>query len=147
MLSQLLVKDRIAVLESVNDWQHAIDLVCEPLINDGSISEFYKEAIFRSTEELGPYYVVAPKIAMPHARPDEGAIKNALSLLIVKDGVSFKSSENDPVHLVLLLSAADSNQHIELITSISEFFCHEGDVEKVIASSSVQDIIEIIKNY
>ncbi|WP_062271010.1 PTS sugar transporter subunit IIA [Endozoicomonas arenosclerae] len=147
MLSQLLVDDRIAVFDSVTDWQEAIDRVCEPLINDGSISISYKEAIFKSTDELGPYYVVAPQIAMPHARPDEGAIKNALSLLIVKEGVSFHSSENDPIRLILLLSAADSNQHIELITSISEFFCHEEDVEKVIQSSSNQEIIEVIKNY
>ena len=69
---------------------------------------------------------------MPHARPDEGVNRNALALLVIKSGVAFGSEENDPVNIVLLLAAHDSNQHIEMIMSISEFFCNDDDVQSVI---------------
>ncbi|OED51027.1 PTS mannitol transporter subunit IIA [Endozoicomonas sp. (ex Bugula neritina AB1)] len=147
MISQLLNLDRIKIVQSITDWKESIHVVAEPLIKDESISSQYVDSIFKSTYELGPYYVLAPKIAMPHARPHEGANKNALSLLIVKEGVSFHSEENDPVHLILLLSAQGSNEHIEIITSIADFFGNDHDIEKVIAAQSDQDILEILKQH
>ena len=147
MLNQLLFDNRVSVVDSVTDWKEAVELACKPLLEDGSITPDYLEAIYASTEKLGPYYVVAPHIAMPHARPEEGVKKNALSILVVNKGVEFHSSENDPVRLVLLLAACDSNQHIELITSISEFFCHEEDVNKVMSATSAQVVLEIIKKH
>ena len=147
MINQLLYDGRVSVIDSVSDWKEALELVCAPLLEDGSITPGYLDAIYSSTEKNGPYYVVAPHIAMPHARPEEGVKRNALSLLVVKNGVEFHSSENDPVHIVLLLAACDSNQHIELITSIYNFFCEEEDVQKVISATSPENVIEIIKKY
>ncbi|MGF1767549.1 PTS sugar transporter subunit IIA [Enterovibrio makurazakiensis] len=147
MLSTLLSEQRISIIDSASDWKNAIDLVCAPLIESGDIKTDYKDAIVKTTLDLGPYYVLAPMIAMPHARPEEGVINNSLSLLIVRNGVEFHSEDNDPVKLLLLLAAKDSNQHIELITSISEFFCNDEDVLAVINAQNTQEIIEIIKKY
>lgn len=147
MISQLLGLDRVKIVQSVVDWQESIHIAAAPLLSDESISSQYVDSIFNSTAELGPYYVLAPQVAMPHARPKEGANRNALSLLIVKDGVNFHSEENDPVHLVLLLAAQGSNEHIQIITSISDFFCNEDDLEKVIAANTPQEILEILKKY
>lgn len=147
MLSNLLTEQRIAIVDNVSDWEAAIDLVCKPLIESGDILNEYVDAIKQSTIELGPYYVLAPMIAMPHARPEQGVVNNALSLLIVRNGVEFHSEDNDPVKVLLLLAAKDSNQHIELITSISEFFCSEEDVLDVTKALEKQDIIEILKKF
>ena len=147
MLSKLLTEQRIAIVDNVSDWEAAIDLVCKPLIESGDIRNEYIDAIKKSTLELGPYYVLAPMIAMPHARPEEGVVNNSLSLLVVRNGVEFHSKENDPVKVLLLLAAKDSNQHIELITSISEFFCSEDDVLDVSNALVKQEIIEILKKF
>ena len=147
MINQLLYDGRISIIESVTDWKEAVERVCLPLLEDASITPEYLSAIYASTEKNGPYYVVAPHIAMPHARPEEGVRRNALSLLVVKNGVEFQSSENDPVHIILLLAASDSNQHIELITSIYNFFSDEDDVQRVISAESTESVIEIIKKY
>lgn len=147
MLSTLLSEHRIAVVDSVSDWKDAINQVCAPLVKSGDIEPDYQSAIIDTTESLGPYYVLAPMIAMPHARPEQGVNNNALSLLVVRNGVEFHSEENDPVKLLLLLAAKDSGQHIELITKISEFFCSDEDVLAVTEAKNAQDIIEIIKKY
>ena len=138
---------RIQIIDSVSDWKEALYLACRPLIADQSINPEYLEAIYKATEKLGPYYVLSPRIAMPHARPDEGVNRNALALLVIKSGVAFGSEENDPVNIVLLLAAHDSNQHIEMIMSISEFFCNDDDVQSVIKAESMQNIIDIIEKY
>ncbi|MGO2509968.1 MAG: PTS sugar transporter subunit IIA [Vibrio hibernica] len=147
MLNRLITKNRIQVVDSLPSWMDAVEQVCKPLVDDGSISLDYQSAIIDSTNELGPYYVLAPGIAMPHARPENGVNKNALALLVVRDGVEFNSEENDPVKLLLLLAAKDSDQHIELITSISEFFCNEQDVSDVINAINIDEIIKIITKY
>lgn len=145
--SGLLDTASINVISSVSGWQQAIELVCAPLLDIGAINSEYKAAIIQSTLELGPYYVLAPRIAMPHARPEQGVLNNALSLLIVQDGVCFHSEGNDPVYLLLLLAARDSDQHIQIITSISEFFCNDEDVNAAIIAQNPNDIIEILQKY
>lgn len=147
MLSTLLTEQRISIVDDISNWQDAIHLVCQPLIESGDIQPEYVDAIINSTLELGPYYVLAPMIAMPHARPEQGVNNNALSLLVVRNGVEFHSEDNDPVKILLLLAAKDSNQHIELITSISEFFCSEEDVLEVSTALEKQQIIETIKKF
>ena len=136
MLNSYLTASEIQLVDSVSNWQEAIELVCQPLIENGYITTKYQEAIITATVNIGPYYVLGPHIAMPHARPEEGVNHNALSLLVVRNGVNFNSEENDPVKLVLLLAAQDSDQHIQLITSISEFFCCEEDINSVITAKT-----------
>jgi PTS system ascorbate-specific IIA component len=147
MLSTLITKERIQLVDNVPDWELSIDLLCKPLIEDDSIENSYIDSIKATTKEIGPYYVLAPQIAMPHSRPENGVNRNALALLIVRDGVEFNSEENDPVKLLLLLAAKDSTQHLELIQAISTFFCNEDDVSKVINAENIDDIIEVIKTY
>lgn len=143
----MLSTSRIQLVDNIENWEQAIDLVCKPVIESGDITSEYQQAIITSTKDIGPYYVLGPQIAMPHARPEEGVINNALSLLVVKNGVSFYSSENDPVKIILLLAANNSNQHIELITKISEFFCSEDDINTVISSSNKDQIISVLSKY
>ena len=147
MLSELLNEKRIKIVDEVSNWEQAIELVSQPLIDSGDIEPNYVKAIIDSTNDLGPYYVLAPMIAMPHARPEQGVHNNGLSLLIIKNGVNFHSEENDPVKIVLLLAAKDSDQHIELITSIAEFFSSEEDVFDVSVSTDKQQVLEIIKKF
>ncbi|MFB2830731.1 PTS sugar transporter subunit IIA [Aeromonas jandaei] len=146
MISHLLNEQNINIVDDISSWKEAIYLVCKPLIESHDIQPEYVGAIIKSTQELGPYYVLAPMIAMPHARPENGVNNNALSLLVVRNGVEFHSEDNDPVKIILLLAAKDSNQHIELITSISKFFCSEGDILDVSKATDVEQITEILKN-
>lgn len=56
-------------------------------------------------------------IAMPHARPEEGANKLSLALTLIPSGVNFDADENDPVKLLIVLAATDSTSHIEAIST------------------------------
>lgn len=146
MLHQCL-SGRVQIVDTVSEWKEAVRLACTPLINDNSVRPEYLEAIYMATEKLGPYYVLAPQIAMPHARPEEGVLQNSLSLVVIKEGINFGSLENDPVNLILLLAAKNSNQHIEMLTSISDLFCNDDDVQSIIKADSIQKILDILQKY
>lgn len=89
MLNDWLTPDTIHIRHDITDWREAVKASAEPLLANGTITADYVEAIFAQHEKLGPYYVLAPGIAMPHARPEEGAKGLGLSLLTLPHGVKF----------------------------------------------------------
>ena len=74
----------ISVIHSAKDWQEAIDFSMVSLLDKNYISENYIQAIKDSTINNGPYYILAPGVAMPHARPECGALKTGMSLTLLE---------------------------------------------------------------
>lgn len=147
MLNKWLNAETIQLVASVHDWQQAIARVAAPLLAKNIISDDYVEAIYRQHQQLGPYYVLAPGIAMPHARPEEGALALGLSLLVIEDGVCFHSADNDPVYIVAMLSAPDKNSHVELIAQLAELFsCHQ-DMQAIKQARNIEEVQKIIVYY
>lgn len=144
MISTWLTEKKIQIVDSVSDWKQAVAISAQPLLADESINEHYIEAIFRSHEELGPYYVLAPGLAMPHARPEQGAKKNGLSLLHIKEGISFDADENDPIYVVIMLCAVSGDEHIRMITALAEIFCDEARLESLLNASTIEEINSVI---
>lgn len=147
MLKKLLTEDVIRIYDSVENWEQAIELSCAALIEKGAIKPSYIEAIFRSHAELGPYYVVGPGIAMPHARPEDGVNQLALSLTVIRQGVDFNSEENDPVKLLVTLAATDSTSHIDAITQLAELFMNDEHIKEICRAQNVAQIVKIIEQY
>ncbi|MGP6378443.1 PTS sugar transporter subunit IIA [Yersinia bercovieri] len=147
MLKTLLTPDVIQVVSQARDWRDAIAISCHPLIDNGSIEARYVEAIYRSHEAIGPYYVVGPGIAMPHARPEEGVNKLSLALTVITEGVTFNAQENDPVKLLIVLAATDSTSHIEAISQLAQLFDNDNDVQALLNAKTQQDILSVIARY
>lgn len=91
----------------MENWPQALELCAKPLLDMQVIEPEYVTAIIQQHHTLGPYYVLAPGLAMPHARPEEGAKGLGLSLLKLKQGVSFGAGEFDPVDVIIMLAAPD----------------------------------------
>ncbi|AXF60424.1 PTS mannitol transporter subunit IIA [Leclercia sp. W6] len=144
MITTWLPAENIQIVDSVSDWKQAIRLSAQPLLAKETITEEYVEAIFNSHQELGPYYVLAPGLAMPHARPEQGAIKNGLSLLHIKQGVSFNAEENDPIYVVIMLCALSGDEHINMITSLAEIFSDDERLSALLKASTMETIQTVI---
>ncbi|EPK8020481.1 PTS sugar transporter subunit IIA [Providencia rettgeri] len=147
MLTTLLAPSVIQVVDSASDWQEAIKIACNPLINNKFIEPRYIDAIIQSHEKIGPYYVLGPGIAMPHARPEDGVNQLSLGLTVIKQGVEFGSEGNDPIRLLIVLAATDSNSHIGAIAKLAELFDNQEDVDNIMQSENVDDILKIIAKY
>ncbi|MES4613701.1 MAG: PTS sugar transporter subunit IIA [Ewingella sp.] len=147
MLNDWLTPDTIHIRHDITDWRDAVKASAEPLLANGTITADYVEAIFAQHEKLGPYYVLAPGIAMPHARPEEGAKGLGLSLLTLPHGVKFNSEDNDPVYSVVMLAAPDKHSHIELISELAELFSSEDEMQKIFAAKDIKTIQDIISKF
>ncbi|QWA12030.1 PTS sugar transporter subunit IIA [Sodalis ligni] len=147
MLTDWINDANITLVNQVNNWQSAVELAVQSLIAQQAVESRYLQAIYAMHEQIGPYYVLGEGIAMPHARPEEGVIKTALSLVLVKEGVNFGSEDNDPVYIIFGLSAVDSNSHIEMIASLSQFFCDEEAVKNLKLVINKQQVLDIIGQF
>lgn len=48
-----------------SDWRHALDIAVRPLITFGAAAPCYLDGIIENTLKWGPYYLIAPGIALP----------------------------------------------------------------------------------
>ena len=59
--------------------------------------------MINAVEELGPYIVIIPHIAIAHARPSDNVLKNGISLITLKEPVEFGNKDNDPVYYIFFM--------------------------------------------
>ncbi|MGE9550309.1 PTS sugar transporter subunit IIA [Erwinia amylovora] len=139
-LANWLSNEKIQFIDAVSDWKEAVRLAGQPLLKEGAISPDYIEAIIRQKEEIGPYFVIAPRIAMPHARPEQGAKALGLSVVKLGSAVTFDADENDPVDAIFMFSAPDSHSHIEMISHLAEVLSDEEKMAGIFTAGSKEDL-------
>ena len=147
MLKTLLTPDVVQVIPQVKDWREAIKIACQPLIDKGCIEPRYVDAIYKSHDQIGPYYVLGPGIAMPHARPEEGVNQLSLALTIIEKGGEFGADENDPVKLLIVLAATDNDSHINAIVKLAELFDNQDDIDTLLQAKSKAEVLAVINHY
>ena len=108
-----------AVDVKAGGWREAVRAACRPLLEAGAIEERYVQRCIEIVEKEGPYVVMAPGIALAHARPEDGVKGLGLSGITLADPVPFDHPENDPVDLVFAFGSPDSKQHIGLLQSLA----------------------------
>lgn len=118
-LSELLTHETIALDEQADDWQDAIRLAGGLLESAGIAEPAYTQAMIDSVHQNGPYIVLAPGFAFPHARPSEAVHRTGMSWVRLASPVEFGSKANDPVTLVVALAATDSSTHQQAMASLA----------------------------
>ena len=79
----------------------------------------YVDQAIANVTDTGPYIVIAPGIALAHARPTDGARLLALSVGRFDQPVPFGHPQNDPVHLVFVFASPDNEQHVQLLSGLA----------------------------
>lgn len=144
-LKQVLTDNKsIRLGLSAATWQEAVKLAVEPLIESGAVQPQYYDAIVESTEEYGPYYILMPGMAMPHARPEAGVNRDAFSLITLTEPVTF--SDGKEVSVLLSLAATSSKIHTSVaIPQIIALFELENSIERIKACKSDEEVLALIE--
>lgn len=142
MLKDLITADRIQIIEKAENWKEALGIASKPLLKDGSITESYVDAMMGLVEKMGPYIVLAPGIALPHARKEDGVNKLAMSLLCCKEKVYF--NEEKYANLFFVLASDDGRSHIDALMHLSKLFSDESKLDQFLKAESVEELVEMI---
>lgn len=136
---ELLLKENVQILDGALDWKDAVRKSAKPLENGNFITTNYAEAIISNVEELGPYICIAPHVAMPHARPEQGALKTQVAVTLFRNEIVF-NRDDVRANLFITLSAADADSHLAMLVKISELLQDEATAEKIFAAQTVDEL-------
>ena len=128
----------IVFADRANDWRHALEIAGAALAASGCTTDGYSQHMISVVEELGPYIVIAPGLALGHARPNETVIKTGMSVAVFTEPVVFGNAANDPVHAVFALAARDHDAHLELLAEFANLASGEGFVNSLLTCSDVR---------
>ena len=89
LLESLIENNSILLKQKAETWEEAVNKCIKPLVDAGAVEQRYLDAIIKKTNELGPFYILAPGLAMPHDRPESGVIKDSFSFVTLENLLCF----------------------------------------------------------
>lgn len=141
MLQSYLTKEVIQLNVAVDDWEGAVRAGGKLLLDSGKCALEYVDAMVRTVKEMGPYMVLAPGLALAHARPEDGALEVGLSLVTLQTPVAFGSKVNDPVELVISFCAVDQQSHVEVLKALARFLRDDENQQLLKNAESVDEVL------
>ncbi|KYD11704.1 MULTISPECIES: BglG family transcription antiterminator [Heyndrickxia] len=140
-LGDLIPMNHIQLHGDVDSWRNAIRLASQSLIENGFITNQYTHAMIRAVEELGPYMVFIPEVAIVHASSKEGVLKDGASLLALDKPIPFGDSEKVMVQLIFVICStmSESDLFIQLVQILEE----NNNLEILKSSKRIQEILKL----
>lgn len=145
-LRELLRPELVKVNESVQDWEGAIRAAGKLMVADGAVEPRFVDAMIRVAKEFGPYIVVAPGIALPHARPEDGVIRASIAVVQLAAPINFGNKDNDPVFLVVALAAVDNQQHIQGLAELAGVLGNSENVQALKNCTTEKELLDVFYN-
>ena len=127
------------------DWRQAVELAGEALTEAGFATAAYTQEMIRTVEEHGAYIVIAPGIALAHARPSPAVLRTGLSWVRLAEPVEFGNPTNDPVTLVVGLAGRDEKQHLQAMSLIARALGAAGSREALASASAPGTVRDILR--
>ena len=140
MLQDLLSEDNVSFRYPAETWEDVIRHGGQLMVDAGFTDPTYTEAMIDVVRDMGPYIVLAPGLAMPHARPEMGAKQVGTALVTLEKPIDFGSPENDPVSVAIFLCAPNKDEHIQLLTDIATLFEDEEFLDAAVNFESIEDV-------
>ncbi len=143
-LSTVLPDSAVVLGARPSDWREAVRVAGEALVRSGCTTEPYTRAMVQAVEDLGPYIVIAPGIAIAHARPSEAVVRSGLSWVRLAVPVNFGHTHNDPVHLVIGLAARNPQDHLKVMSAVAGALADKKQAAALAAASKGEQIRAIL---
>jgi mannitol operon transcriptional antiterminator len=143
-LSEMLTEETIVIGLAVADWQEAVRASGSLLVRAEKVEPRYVEGMIRMVQEIGPYIVIAPGVALPHARPEDGVRETCMSLVTLNPPVAFGNKNNDPVELVVAFGSPDSKGHMEALAELARLLENEATLNALKTAACPRDIVAVV---
>jgi PTS system ascorbate-specific IIA component len=128
----------------VDDWRGAVGAAGDVLIASGAVGGGYTQRMIDVIEEFGAYVVIAPGLALAHARPGDDVYADGLSLVTLAEPVPFGHAHNDPVGVVIGLAVTTADAHVTGIADLANAFNDAGLVPALRAATDPASAIDLV---
>src|ERR1700753_3494761 len=122
------------------DWRDAVRSAGAALVRSGGTTALYTERMVGVVDEFGAYIVVAPGLALAHARPGPDVNRDGLAVVTLDEPVVFGHPHNDPVSVVLGLAVSTPEAHVTSVAELANVF---NDPESIPALAAAHDVADV----
>lgn len=144
-LNDFLTNDTIQLMDRVKKWEEAIRRAAQPLLDRRHIKESYVDAVMENCRRNSDYIMLGNRIAIPHAKPEEGVLKLGMSLLNLKESVEFPNGQR--MNLICFIAAEDKEKHINPLLQLRRLAEDESTVNQIKKAGSEEDVEGIINHF
>lgn len=143
----LFSKDNIVFDKEVLNWQEAIMAAGELLLWKKAITVNYLQQMINLVITYGPYIVITPGIALAHAKSEDGALENEVSIIRLKQPVHFGKTEFDPVQVVLACSIKDTEENTNALLQLMRIIMKPQFLSMIQQASDPQEILDYFAKF
>ena len=142
---ELLDKKSISLEAAPKDKSATLEAAVDLMAKSGKINdiEAYRKLVFDREEESTTG--VGEGIAIPHGKGD-CVDKPGLAAMVIKDGVDFEALDEEPVNILFLIAAPDTedNVHLDVLSKLSMMLMDEDFRNSLINAKDVDEFIDIV---
>lgn len=130
----------IVLGDDASEWRAAVRSAGRALARSGATSEAYTERMIGVLEEFGAYIVIAPGLALAHARPGPDVVRNGLSVVTLAEPVPFGHPHNDPVRVVVGLAVTGADEHVASVAGLANVFNERTAIERLASARTIDEV-------
>ncbi|ASY75211.1 PTS mannitol transporter subunit IICBA [Pectobacterium polaris] len=129
--------------QHATDKEQAIRFAGEQLVKGGYVEPAYVEAMLEREKLTSTY--LGESIAMPHGTIEakDRVLKTGVVFCQYPEGVRFGDEEDEVARLVIGI-AARNNEHIQVITSLTNALDDDAVIERLAQTLDVQEVLDLL---
>ena len=144
-ITDLLDKRSVSLTAAPKTKSETLDMAVDLMVKSEKISnrEAYRKQVYLREEESTTG--IGEGIAIPHGKCD-AVKKPGLAAMVIKNGVEFEALDDEPVTLLFLIAApnTEDNIHLDVLSKLSVMLMDEEFTESLRNASSVDEFMDII---
>lgn len=142
--SAQLTATRIQFTDAELGWREAIQMVGQPLVAEGAVTDNYVATAIAIAEEKGPFFDLGRGVAMPHARPEAGVNEIALSYLRCRKPVLLLDRDDHPIDVFIMLAATDSKSHLKVLRKLAGVLTDPDAVQQLKDAATPDEVLALL---
>lgn len=144
-ITDLLDRRSVSLTAAPKTKSETLDMAVDLMVKSEKISdrESYRKQVYLREEESTTG--IGEGIAIPHGKCD-AVKKPGLAAMVIKNGVEFEALDDEPVTLLFLIAApnTEDNIHLDVLSKLSVMLMDEEFTESLRNASSVDEFMDII---
>lgn len=126
-------------------WEDAVRAAGRDLVHARAVGPAYVDEMVQLIDDGGPWCVIAPGIALPHARPSALVRRAAAAIVTLREPVEFGHAHHDPVRVVVAVASTTQAEHIRTLAAIAVQLDRAGVVDAIADATTRADAIAAIE--
>lgn len=139
-----LTASAVTIGATAGNWRDAVGCAGEALVRSGATTPEYTPRMVQVIDEFGAYIVIAPGLALAHARPGPDVLHDGLSVVTLAVPVPFGHPHNDPVSVVIGLAVTSPDAHVTSVAELANVFNDPAAIPALAGAASVGEVLDVM---